>query len=175
MTNDEEMLEKEGFEIISQENEGPEFIGDLDEYDKNIERQGIVDRILRVFGDEFIDHVDTAAYNILFWAHKPEDPPAKADMSTRVEALRSAMGMSDMAGELHIRTLETEDEVYVLGELNRVYCLQKLLNMGVIEADNPEIEDSDDIVYRWQHYDYTGDVNIESYIDGDSEFDVVPQ
>ena len=96
-------------------------------------------------------------------------------MSTRVEALRSAMGMSDMVGELRIGTLETEDEVYVLRELNRVYCLQKLLNMGVIEADDPEIEDSDDIVYRWQHYDYTGDVNIESYIDGNSEFDVVPQ
>lgn len=59
---DEEMLKEDGFEIISQSRRDEEavFDDDLDEYDKKIERQRIADRILRVFGDEFINHVDTA-------------------------------------------------------------------------------------------------------------------
>ena len=171
------MLENDGFIIISPEelwNDEQEII-DQDAEDKKMERQAIADKILRVFNDKFINHVDRAAFNISFWAHTPEDIPQKIDMSTRIEALRSAMGMSDMTGRLNIRGLEPEDEEYVLKELNRVYCLQKLLIMGVLDKDDPHICDSDDIVNRWSAYDYAGSRDIRDYIVGDKEFDSVPQ
>ncbi len=85
------------------------------------------------------------------------------------------MGMSDMTGHLDIGSLEPDDEEYVLRELNRVYCLQKLLSLGIIEEDDPKICDSNNIVIRWENYDCSLDMDIESYIDGDRKFDIVPQ
>ena len=176
MTEDE-TLQKDGFILIPSEErwDDEQEVIDLDAKDREVERQAIADKILKVFGDKFVDHVDRAAYNILFWANTPKDTPKKVDMSTRVEALRSAMAMSDMTGRLNIRGLEPEDEEYVLKELNRVYCLQKLLIMGVLDKDDPHICDSDDIVNRWRAYDYAGSRDIRDYIVGDKEFDSVPQ